>query len=579
MWVFVLGSHPSPRFDFSKGGMVQITSLGHAGFLVETEAALIVADPWLSGQGAFDGAWMPLPRNEHLAPWVAEKLSNSPKERYLYLSHEHSDHYDPVFLDTLKQRDFTLILPRFRRPGLEQLLAPYGAKRMVSCEDGQSVPIPGGSLRLFLTDQGLNRDSSLLIHADGQRFLNLNDCKIHDRLPCILEEEGSIDVFTAQFSGAIWHPTCYEYDRRNYEVTSRKKMFSKFEAVSRALEALQPKTFLASAGPVCFLDPALIHLNFERVNIFPRANRFFAYLEGRLREAVPKLINPMPGDVFDVKTGTLDARGTERVEEEHFERYVRSYAEERAPFFAQRKAKAATVLPEHIFTKLKKALEHKLVSFPLRERIKVPLYVSLKELPHRHLRVDFQKGDIREVAGLADIERYTLQAAAGDLSRVLEGALSWEAFLLSFRLRLSRTPDHYDALLHGFLALEAEDLPTFSESVLANEARQERTLVSAGGRRYAVNRFCPHQGADLSEAWVEKERYLVCPRHRWRFDLQDEGRCSTNGATLRAQVVEESESFDMPPRIIPDAPHAPTPSGPRVPQENQLEQEAPVVRS
>ncbi|HEX8823060.1 MAG TPA: Rieske 2Fe-2S domain-containing protein, partial [Archangium sp.] len=75
----------------------------------------------------------------------------------------------------------------------------------------------------------------------------------------------------------------------------------------------------------------------------------------------------------------------------------------------------------------------------------------------------------------------------------------------------------------------------------ATEARKERTVVTAGGQRYSVNRFCPHQGADLKEGWVEEGRYLVCPRHRWRFDLQGEGVCPTNGCSVRAECLGKEE--------------------------------------
>ena len=36
--------------------------------------------------------------------------------------------------------------------------------------------------------------------------------------------------------------------------------------------------------------------------------------------------------------------------------------------------------------------------------------------------------------------------------------MTWEELFLSFRVRLSRVPDEYDPVLHGFLALEARDL-------------------------------------------------------------------------------------------------------------------------
>jgi UDP-MurNAc hydroxylase len=81
----------------------------------------------------------------------------------------------------------------------------------------------------------------------------------------------------------------------------------------------------------------------------------------------------------------------------------------------------------------------------------------------------------------------------------------------------------------------------FCQDLIAAEARRERTVVTAGGKRYAIQRFCPHQGADLAEAWIEGGRYLLCPRHRWQFDLQDGGRCSANGLSIEAKCLSDAE--------------------------------------
>lgn len=514
---------------------MQITFLGHAGFVVETGSTLVVTDPWLTPKGAFDSAWMQLPQNHHLAALVREKLEDPRKERFLYLSHEHKDHFDREFLETVRRRDFTVLVPRFRRSEMEDVLARYGCKRLVVCEDGERVAIPGGRLTLYVEDVALNRDSALLVRADGLTFFDVNDCKLHDRIPRIAAEEGRMDVFTAQFSGAIWHPTSYEYDRGAYERISRRKMMSKFEAVARALVALQPRVFLASAGPVCFLDPRLIHLNFEPVNIFPRAPRFFAYLRRRLGDLALKQLEPMPGDVLDVASGEFVRRSGERVTDENFAEYVRAYAERCAGLFRDRERELAPAELDRVLARLRDGLQRKVDRLALRERVKVPLYVSLAELPGRWLRVDFPRGAVEPADALREERRYTFTVRAIDILPVLDGRSTWEDLMLTFRMRLSRNPDSYDPLLHGFFSIEAEDLGSFCDSVLAAEARQERITVRAGGRSFAVNRFCPHQGADLTQAWVERGRFLVCPRHRWEFDLAAGGRCTLNDSSLRAE--------------------------------------------
>jgi len=54
---------------------------------------------------------------------------------------------------------------------------------------------------------------------------------------------------------------------------------SKFETVARAIETVRPRVYLPSAGPPCFLDPMLMHLNFERMNVFLGRQSFSSSFE------------------------------------------------------------------------------------------------------------------------------------------------------------------------------------------------------------------------------------------------------------------------------------------------------------
>ena len=519
---------------------MQVMFLGHAGFVTESEGAVIVADPWMSERGAFDSAWSQLPRNHALAPLVRQKLEQPGTERFLYVSHEHGDHLDREFLSSIGRRDFTVVIPRFVRGAMREFFRSYRCKEVIECDDGQAVAVPGGRLKLYVSDSVINRDSALLVRSGNHAFLDLNDCKIHDRLHAIAAEDGPIDVFTAQYSGAVWHPTCYDYDAATYAALSRRKMFGKFEAVARGIEALRPRAFLTSAGPPCFLDPALLHLNFQQVNIFPRPPKFFAFLERRLGEARPRLIAPNPGDVLDVAACELIHRSPERVTDEGFAAYVQAYAREMSPVFSARRLHAEAIRPAEVLAGLAEELARKLAAFPLRQRVSFPLYAALYEAP-RALLVDFASSRVEVAHEIPAERRYVLRAGAFDLGRVLDRTLTWEEFLLSFRLRLSRAPDRYDPLLHAYLALEAEDLPGFCVKVLAAEGRQERIEVTARGQRYSVVRHCPHQGGDLAYGWVERS-CLVCPRHRWRFDLEGGGRCISNDSSIDARPVDARDA-------------------------------------
>jgi UDP-MurNAc hydroxylase len=88
--------------------------------------------------------------------------------------------------------------------------------------------------------------------------------------------------------------------------------------------------------------------------------------------------------------------------------------------------------------------------------------------------------------------------------------------------------------------MESDDLNHFCARLLDLEAATERIIVEAGGCRYSVNRFCPHQGGDLAQGWLEDDRYLVCTRHGWRFDLLKGGHADTSSDTIEAIELEDS---------------------------------------
>src|SRR5215472_12072428 len=318
---------------------MELTYLGHAGFCVETPEVTVVMDPWLSPEGAFDSAWFQFPRNHDLAPLVIEKLEDSKKERFVYVSHEHQDHFDPGFLRQLNCPDLTFIVPHFQRAALRSAIAALRPKKLITCKHAERLPIPGGQITLYLEDSGLNRDSAILLRLGEESFLNLNDCKLFDELPRIVQDEGSASVFACQFSGATWHPVCYDYSEQEYEEISRRKAISKFETVTRAIQTVRPRVFLPSAGPPCFLDPMLMHLNFERNNVFPRAPKFLDYLKGRLGNSATQGLEMMPGDTLNVSSGKWLAQGLERPSEEDLKEYVTCYADRFAHLFADRKRK------------------------------------------------------------------------------------------------------------------------------------------------------------------------------------------------------------------------------------------------
>lgn len=522
---------------------MRITYLGHAGFCVETERVVVVMDPWLSPAGAYDMAWFQFPRNHHLASMVRAKLADSTRDRFVYISHEHADHFDPEFLATLERRDFTLLVPKFRRDALRRRLAGYGSKALIAFAHGETVELAGGRLRFWVDDEELSRDSAVLMRADERTFFNLNDCKLYDAVPAIARQEGRIDVFAQQYSGATWHPTCYEYPRDLYERISRRKMLGKFEQVARAIDLLEPTTYLPSAGPACFLDPNLVHLNFEPVNIFPRSEKLQRWLQSGLGKSRTRILPLQPGDTFDPSGGQVEWGGRQPIAESDHDEYIRSYAAEYAERIGALSAGFGPDQAGLVFQQLRAVLQGKLGA--MTREIPVPLYFGVAELPNRFWCVDFQERRIEEVAAVPGPPYYSVRTPAWQVARVLERRSTWEELALTFRVRLRRDPDVYRTELIGFLMLEEDALGPFCEKLRQIQSAGARLQVSTPCGDFAVDRYCPHQGADLAHAWVENERLLVCPRHRWQFDLGNGGRCLTSGGTINAEPVPETAAAEQ----------------------------------
>jgi UDP-MurNAc hydroxylase len=124
---------------------------------------------------------------------------------------------------------------------------------------------------------------------------------------------------------------------------------------------------------------------------------------------------------------------------------------------------------------------------------------------------------------------YRFQLASRLVEQVVRGERSFEDVLLSFRVRAHRDPDRYNQ--HLFTFLKMADQAALQEITRAEMALVDRPAdtfsLTVDGRRYTVQRFCPHAGFDLSQADVVDGK-IVCPGHRWHFDLET-GRCAESG--------------------------------------------------
>jgi nitrite reductase (NADH) small subunit len=68
----------------------------------------------------------------------------------------------------------------------------------------------------------------------------------------------------------------------------------------------------------------------------------------------------------------------------------------------------------------------------------------------------------------------------------------------------------------------------------------EVAVFNAGGTFYALENTCPHQGAALSEGWIEGTT-VTCPWHAWCFNLTDGSMTLGSWATVDAYDVRVAD--------------------------------------
>ncbi|KAB2312613.1 MBL fold metallo-hydrolase [Betaproteobacteria bacterium SCN2] len=115
---------------------------GHNCFVAESDAALLVIDPWLTPQGAFFGSWHQYPDNSHLRQPLVEKAAA--KDTWVYLTHEHRDHYGPGNTGHARGRT---ALSRLLHPQVPRFLPARAPRSLRQAGDGSGRQRQPGGVR------------------------------------------------------------------------------------------------------------------------------------------------------------------------------------------------------------------------------------------------------------------------------------------------------------------------------------------------------------------------------------------------------------------------------------------------
>ena len=502
---------------------MRLTGTGHAGLRVDTPAGSILCDPWVNP--AYFASWFPFPDNTQL-DW--DRLGDCD---FLFISHLHRDHFDPELLRRSVSKRATVLLPDFPSSELEDQLRAVGFTSFVHTRNNQPTPLDSGLTVMIQaltspTDGPLG-DSSLWVEHDGVRVLNQNDARPADLSQ--FARLGHVHAHMLQFSGAIWYPMVYDLPAAEKARLGRQKRARQIDRTMRYVDDLKASWVFPFAGPPCFLDDELWHLNDldgDETNIFIGQQDFIDQYHRR-GHANGQIL--LPGGVADVTED--DCRVRQPLDDvlafpHHRTEYLRAYRDRLRPVIAAEKASWRH--PEiDVFEQIKQRFEPLL-------RSSVHLATSMGTVllglvddcgdPTEQILIDGPAGrvwrhDGREVDHGFVIRRTLVEHL------LFVGEIDWvNSLFLSCRFSARRRGPYSDAVFTFFKCLSEDRLRRAEAWCTAPEPDTEDILLDD----WVIQRRCPHQYADLGRFGAIDGDVLTCQMHGWQFDL-DSGHCLTSG--------------------------------------------------
>ena len=525
---------------------MRATSLGQAGILIETEQASIVCDPWFVP--AFFGSWFVFPRNDQLGDELMARIENAD---YLYVSHLHGDHFDEPWLADHIRRDIQVLVPGYPSRELDQRLRALGFTNLVRTMDAEETDLGGGltvaiHVETSITD-GPGGDSALVVSDGVSRLVNQNDCRTTDL--DALAAHGPVDLHWLQYSGAIWYPMVYEMDDGTMRHLVDAKVESQLTRAMRYVESINARAIVPSAGPPCFLDDALFHLNIvdgdaeSAPSIFVDQRTFLQRLDASGHHGLLAI----PGTTIDVQSGsvTLEHPIAEADVAAIFERkgeYLAGYKADWSGWLDGMHATWQAQPETDLIPTLQEWWEPLLAACPtVREGIGA---ACLLRAGNVEILIDFPAGTVRAYAGEAygfrfEIERPLVERVVADR------AVDWSnSLFLSCRFRAWRVAEFNEYVYNFFKSLSAARMRRTEAEALRKLHPPTETEPDIELDGWIMQRRCPHRNADLSVFGEVTDCELVCTLHGWRFDLET-GKCLTSaGHELR---VRKASDPDQPP--------------------------------
>jgi UDP-MurNAc hydroxylase len=238
---------------------IRVTYYYSACVAIETPDFRIVCDPWFT-DGAYDGSWFQFPKLER----PLEKLGQAD---FIYVSHIHPDHYDPVFLRQYLERypGTRILIARFLHPHLHRKMLGDGFEPEALNELGR-----GDSNLHIIPNEAEDSpdpsdiDSALVVRWQQHAVVNMNDNVFNaEQIAKIVTLCPQPQLALLGYTGAGPYPQTYHEPGKQLHALAEAKKQQFFQRYRELRDALRPQIAVPFAGKY-LLGGKLAELNVAR---------------------------------------------------------------------------------------------------------------------------------------------------------------------------------------------------------------------------------------------------------------------------------------------------------------------------
>jgi len=408
---------------------MKVTYIGHACIMIESAGRHLLMDPWMVDP-TYHGAWW------HYPPLV-HKPQDLPKVDFLYISHEHPDHFDPPTL-ALLNKDAHIIIANFRKKRFVERIRAIGFENITELGFGEPFHCAGTplELRLIPPDRPWD-DSAILIKENGTTVLNVNDCHLDDVTLARIGEEEQVDLAFLTFTGASQYPGCFDFPEAVKIERWQASKRAHAEEFAHWAQLVRAKNAVPAAGNFALLAEEQFAMNTSHYVNTPQE------AIDVLREKAPEIngLQMNPGDTWS------KAEGHQRFQpapdwsrrEEEIAAMAAAHRDESIAILA-----AEPPAPADLFERFHAYFSGLLAADKsIAERVNIVTQWDVTGEHGGKWVIDFTRDRDWVYAGEVDNWNLRLRIPSRLVALGVGGNAVWDDIVLSFRLHLARNPDIY----------------------------------------------------------------------------------------------------------------------------------------